>query len=53
MERRGGMGVERILLYFIAIFDDLIDDVPCSAYFYHFTLYSHEHKIHAYRVLDN
>ena len=41
----GGGGGERIL-HFSTIFDDLMDDVHCSAYFYHFTLYSHEHKIY-------
>ena len=44
----GGWGwSERIkLLHFSTIFDDLVDDVLCSAYFYHFTLYNHELKIH-------
>ena len=45
----GGGGGERIL-HFSTIFDDLMDDVHCSAYFYHFTLYSHEHKIHHIRT---
>ena len=35
----GGGGGERIL-HFSTIFHDLMDDVHCSAYFYHFTLYS-------------
>ena len=34
----GGGGGERIL-HFSTIFDDLMDDVHCSAHFYHFTLY--------------
>ena len=45
----GGGGGERIL-HFSTIFDDLVDDVHRSAYIYHFTLYSHEHKIHHIRT---
>ena len=45
----GGGGGERIL-HFSTIFDDLMDDVHCSAYFYHFTLYGHEHKIYRIRT---
>ena len=48
-ELGGGGGGERIL-HFSTIFDDLMDDVHCSAYFYHFTLYSHEHKIYRIRT---
>ena len=44
----GGRG-ERIL-HFSTMFDDLMDDVHRSAYIYHFTLYSHEHKIHHIRT---
>ena len=43
----GGGGGEHIL-HFSIIFDDLMDD--CSAYFYHFTLYNHERKIHHFRT---
>ena len=46
-ELGGGGGGERIL-HFSTIFDDLMDDVHCSVYFYHFTLYSHEHKYIAF-----
>ena len=45
----GGGGGERIL-HFSTIFDDLMDDVHCSAYIYHFTLHSHEHHIHHIRT---
>ena len=44
-----GGGGERIL-HFSTIFDDLMDDVHCSAYFYHFTLHSHEHTIRHLRT---
>ena len=43
------MGGERIL-HFSTIFDDMMDDAHCSACFYHFTLYSHERKIHHIRT---
>ena len=45
----GGGGGERILR-FSTIFDDLMDDVHCSAYFYHFTLHNHEHNIYHIRT---
>ena len=44
-----GEGGERIL-HFSTIFDDLMDDVHCSAYIYHFTLHSHEHTIRHIRT---
>ena len=42
-------GVERVL-HFSTIFDDLLDEVHCSAYSYRFTLYSHKHKRHPIRT---
>ena len=45
----GGGGGERIL-HFSTIFNDLMDDVHCSAYIYHFTLHSHEHTIRHLRT---
>ena len=38
------MGCERIL-YFSTIFNS-VDNAHCSVYCYHFTWYSHEHKIY-------
>ena len=46
----GGRGGGERILHFSTIFDDLMDDIHCSAYFYHFTLYSHEQKIYRIRT---
>ena len=49
----GGGGEGERILHFSTIFDDLMDDIHCSAYFYHITLYSHEHKIHHLREIKS
>ena len=46
----GGGGEGERILHFSTIFDDLMDDVHCSAYIYHFTLHSHEHTIRHIRT---